>query len=108
MISEWWLIEKELIGSGRGLILSYYPGIRLEGLRKITKNLNHDRRSPGPRIEPGTSRIRSRSISHSTTTLGKNRRIRRKTHCHFVHHISTWSDQDENPGLGGYRAAFVI
>jgi hypothetical protein len=34
-----------------------YPGIPLEGLRKTTKPLNQNSRSPGPRIEPGTSRI---------------------------------------------------
>jgi hypothetical protein len=42
-----------LIGSVRGLISRYYPGIRLEGLRKTTRNLNQDSRSLGPRIEPG-------------------------------------------------------
>jgi hypothetical protein len=31
-------MEKDLVGSDRGLILRYYPGIRLEGLRKTTKN----------------------------------------------------------------------
>jgi hypothetical protein len=34
--------------SGRGLILRYYPGIRMEGLRKTTINLSHDSRSLGP------------------------------------------------------------
>jgi hypothetical protein len=37
VISEWWWIEKDLVGSRRGLILRYYPNIRLEGLRKTTK-----------------------------------------------------------------------
>jgi hypothetical protein len=37
MVSEWWWIRQDLVGSGRGLILRYYPGIRLEGLRKTTK-----------------------------------------------------------------------
>jgi hypothetical protein len=27
-------------GSGHGIILRYYPGIHLEGLRKIMKNLS--------------------------------------------------------------------
>jgi hypothetical protein len=27
-------------GSGRGLILTYYPGVFLEGLRKTTKDFN--------------------------------------------------------------------
>jgi hypothetical protein len=39
MISERWWIAKDLAGSSCGLILRYYPGIRLEGLGKITKNL---------------------------------------------------------------------
>jgi hypothetical protein len=69
-IIEWWSLGKDLVESGRGQILRYYPGIRLEGLQKTTKNLNQDRGSPGPRIEPGTSRIRSRSVNHSTTTFG--------------------------------------
>jgi hypothetical protein len=32
------IIGKDLVGSGRGPILSYYPGIRMEGLRKTVKN----------------------------------------------------------------------
>jgi hypothetical protein len=36
MISEWLWIGKDFAGSGRGLILRYYPGIRLVGLRKTT------------------------------------------------------------------------
>jgi hypothetical protein len=38
-------MESILVGSGRGLILRYYPGIRMEGLRKTTKNLTQDSRS---------------------------------------------------------------
>jgi hypothetical protein len=63
------LIGKDLVGSGRGLILSYYPGIHLERLKKPMKNFSCNSRSPGLRIEPGTSRIRSRSVHHSTTTF---------------------------------------
>jgi hypothetical protein len=55
------------VGSGRGLILRYYLGIRLEELRKTTKALNQDSRSPEQIFEPGTFRIRSRSVNHSTT-----------------------------------------
>jgi hypothetical protein len=32
--------------------LRYYPGIRLEGLRKITKNLNTDSWSSGQHLNP--------------------------------------------------------
>jgi hypothetical protein len=35
---------KDLDRSGRGLILMYYPGICLKGLRTTTKNSGH----PGP------------------------------------------------------------
>jgi hypothetical protein len=34
MISEWWWIGKDLVGSSCGLILTFYPGIHLEGLIK--------------------------------------------------------------------------
>jgi hypothetical protein len=33
---------KDLKGSGRGKILRYYPGIRLEELKKTTKNLSKE------------------------------------------------------------------
>jgi hypothetical protein len=65
MISEIWWIGKDLVRSGRGLILRYYSSIRLKGLKKTTKNFNQDSQSPGPRTEPGTSRIRS-SVDRST------------------------------------------
>jgi hypothetical protein len=34
-------------GSGRGLILKYYPGICLEELRKTSKNVSQDSQCPG-------------------------------------------------------------
>jgi hypothetical protein len=53
-VSDWWWIGKDLVGTGRDLILRYYPGIHLEGLKKSKKNLNQDSRSPGGREEnPG-------------------------------------------------------
>jgi hypothetical protein len=66
MISEWW-IGKDLEGSDRVLILMYYPGIFLEGLRKVTKTLSQNSPSalqdmnPRPlKFEAGllTSRLR--------------------------------------------------
>jgi hypothetical protein len=43
----------DFVGVGRGLILRYYPGIRLAGLLKTTKSLNKAGRrgrdlNPGP------------------------------------------------------------
>jgi hypothetical protein len=61
-----------MVGSGRGLILRYYPRIRQEGLRKITKILNQDSRLPWLRIGPGTSQIR-RSVNHLATTFGERK-----------------------------------
>jgi hypothetical protein len=55
--------------SGRGVILGYYPGIRLDGLGKTTKNLKSGQPESGPRFEPGISRIRSRSVNHITTAF---------------------------------------
>jgi hypothetical protein len=38
MIVEWWIV-KDLKVKDRGIILSYYRGIFLQGLRKTTKNV---------------------------------------------------------------------
>jgi hypothetical protein len=46
---------KNLEGNGRGLILSYYPIIRLKGLRKTTKIVSQNIRSAGRDLNPGTS-----------------------------------------------------
>lgn len=54
--------------------LRNYPGICVEGLREITKLLSHDSRFP--RFEPGTARIRRRSVSHSTTTIASSPLLR--------------------------------
>jgi hypothetical protein len=39
-----------------------------EGLRKTTKNLSQDSRSPGPDLNPGTPEYEG--VNHSTTVLG--------------------------------------
>jgi hypothetical protein len=39
------LIGKNVKGSGRGLILRYYPRIDVEGLTETMKNLSHVSRS---------------------------------------------------------------
>jgi hypothetical protein len=44
---------KEMEGSGRGLILRYYPGICLVRVRKTTTNLSQDSRSLGRDLNPG-------------------------------------------------------
>jgi hypothetical protein len=41
--------------------LRYCPGICLEGLRKITKNINQDNRSLGRDLNPGPPEYKSRS-----------------------------------------------
>jgi hypothetical protein len=38
--------------------------------KENNENLSLDSRSPGPRFKPGTSRIRSKSVNHSTITFG--------------------------------------
>jgi hypothetical protein len=48
--------------------LRYNAGIRLEVLRKTQKPVSLV--GMKPRFEPGTSRIRIRSVNHSTTTFG--------------------------------------
>jgi hypothetical protein len=47
-----WRIGKDFEGNSCGLILRRYPGICLEGPRKITKDLNHDSSSPGRDLNP--------------------------------------------------------
>jgi hypothetical protein len=51
VINEWW-IRKDLEESGRRIILRYYLGIRMEGLRKSTKNVSQDSRSPDRDLKP--------------------------------------------------------
>jgi hypothetical protein len=62
VISEWW-IGKYLEGSGRGLILRYYPGIRLEGLRKTTKSFGQDSRFPSRDLSPGPPEYEARVLT---------------------------------------------
>jgi hypothetical protein len=46
-------MEKNMTGSGRGLVLRYFPGIYLEGLKKYTKILNQDERPLDRHVNPG-------------------------------------------------------
>jgi hypothetical protein len=69
MISEWWWMGKDLVGSGCGLI----QGTMLAFVwrdSKTTKSLNQHSQSPEPKFEPGTSQIQSRSVNSSTKTFG--------------------------------------
>jgi hypothetical protein len=75
MISGWWLIGKDAVGSGRPTfkVLSQHSP---RGTEENDEKLNQDSRSSGPRIEPGSSRIRSRSVNHSTTMFGASLKTR--------------------------------
>jgi hypothetical protein len=67
MIGEWW-IQKDVEGSGRCLILRYYPGICLERQRKTTKVLSQDSRYPDRVLNPGHLEYEA-VLTHSTTTF---------------------------------------
>jgi hypothetical protein len=56
-------------GSGRGLILIYQSGICLEGLRKTTKNLSQDSRSPGRDLNPRFSEYEARVLATRPSVL---------------------------------------
>jgi hypothetical protein len=59
-------------GRGRKLSwshLRYYPGIYLEGLRKITKNLSHNSRSPGRDLKPSPSEYNAGVLPTTTAFL---------------------------------------
>jgi hypothetical protein len=50
--------------------LRYYPGICLEGLRKITNNISQDSLSPGRDLNLGPPKYEG--VNHSTTTFGNS------------------------------------
>jgi hypothetical protein len=62
VIRELWN-EKDLEGSCRDLILRYYPGNRLEGLRKTTKSLSQGNRSTGLDLKPGPPKYEAEVLS---------------------------------------------
>jgi hypothetical protein len=49
-----WCIGKDVEGSGRGLILRYYPGNLLEELWKTTQHNSKDSQFPGRDLNPGS------------------------------------------------------
>jgi hypothetical protein len=71
---------KYLGGSCRGLIPRYYPGNFLEGMRKTTKNLSQDSRSPGRGLNPGLPEYEAgvlitrpqRSVTFRVTQYGQH------------------------------------
>jgi hypothetical protein len=76
VIREWW-IWKDLEGRGRSLILRYYPGIHLEGLRKTTKTLV---RIPGLRAEVWTLVLtNTKSVTTRQRRLVANEKYRTKS-----------------------------
>jgi hypothetical protein len=58
-------------GFGRKRFWPNFKVLSQEGLRKTMKSLIQSSRLLGPRIELGTSRVRGRSVNHSTMTFGK-------------------------------------
>jgi hypothetical protein len=57
-------------GSGRGLILGYYPGIRMEGLRRTTEDFSQDSQSLSRDLNPEPPEYEAGMLSQSTTTFG--------------------------------------
>jgi hypothetical protein len=47
------MMNRDLEGKGRGLILRYSPDIFVEGLGKITKNFYQGSQSPNRDLNPG-------------------------------------------------------
>jgi hypothetical protein len=63
LLMNWKVFSRKRSWSNYKVLFRHSPGETEEN----HENLNHDSRSPGPIIEPGTSRIRSRSVNRSTT-----------------------------------------
>jgi hypothetical protein len=59
-------------GSGRSLILRYYPSISLESLRKTTRNLSLGCRFPSRDLKPAfpSNTKQGRRVNHLITTFG--------------------------------------
>jgi hypothetical protein len=51
-------------GSGRGLILGYYPGIRMEGLRKTTEDFSQDSQSLSRDLNPEPPEYEARMLAN--------------------------------------------
>jgi hypothetical protein len=67
----WMMMNRKGFGRKRSWpSLMCYASIRLEGLRKTTKNLISIVQSLGPRFEPGTSRIWSMRVNHDVRYWG--------------------------------------
>jgi hypothetical protein len=60
---------KGLGRSGRDPILRFYPGIRLNGMNKATKNFSQDGRSPGQDLNVESCEYVA-GVNQSTTTFG--------------------------------------
>jgi hypothetical protein len=69
VISEWWWIVNDFVESGRGLIVMYYPGIRVDGLRKTTKHRSQDSLLTGYIIARSFIKI---ATSFSATSKGQS------------------------------------
>jgi hypothetical protein len=112
VINEWWWIGKDLVICGCSLISRYYPGIRMEGLKKTTKTHSisiagrRDRNlKPGPpKYEEGVlntrprrsmqlNRMQTKNISSpiQSVLLGEVHELLRSIVCFGVHLIKDFS-----------------
>jgi hypothetical protein len=78
-----WFMHNELVMIGRNMSWynsRYYPGICLEGLRKGTKSLSQDSRSPGRDFKPGFPKYKAGMLTTRPRryVIGE---IRFRVHC---------------------------
>jgi hypothetical protein len=83
------ILWKRMEERSRGLILRYYSGIRLEELRKNTKSLSQDSRSPVQYLNSGPPEYETGVL---TTTFGKSGEVYPiETYCTFQ--LQEWLSQ---------------
>jgi hypothetical protein len=88
---EWrcgkWII-KDVKVSGGGLILRYYPSIRLEGLRNAKKNLRQDSRSLSRDLNSGPPEYEEELWSFIHNTIITKQRVSRQQRTKKIFHCT--------------------